>query len=64
MYWILSCPATGRQECDGTFVPMPHSPSRTSMTHISHINPAGLTAISNGDARCSRIAEHSSYHEC
>ena len=23
-----SCPATGRQECGGTFVPMPHSPSR------------------------------------
>ena len=32
MYWIRSCPATGRQECDGTFGPMPHSPSRTSMS--------------------------------
>ena len=32
MYWIRSCPATGRQECAGTFVPMPHSPSRTSMS--------------------------------
>ena len=32
MYWIRSCPATGRQECGGTFVPMPHSPSRTSMS--------------------------------
>ena len=31
MYWIRSCPATGRQECGDTFVPMPHSPSRTSM---------------------------------
>ena len=34
------------------------------VTHISHINPAGLAAISNGDTRCSRIAEHSGYHEC
>ena len=33
-------------------------------THISHINPAGLAAISNSDTRCSRIAEHSGYHEC
>ena len=32
MYWIRSCLATGRQECDGTFVPMPHSLSRTSMS--------------------------------
>ena len=32
MYWIRSCPATGRQECAGTFGPMPHSPSRTSMS--------------------------------
>ena len=32
MYWIRSCHAMGRQECDGTFVPMPHSPSRTSMS--------------------------------
>ena len=32
--------------------------------HISHIKPAGLTAISNKTARCSRIAEHSGYHEC
>ena len=32
--------------------------------HISHINPAGLAAISNSDTRCSRIAEHSGYHEC
>ena len=31
---------------------------------ISHINPAGLAVISNGDTRCSRIAEHSAYHEC
>ena len=31
MYWIRSCLATGRQECGGTFVPMPHSLSRTSM---------------------------------
>ena len=23
MYWIRSCLATGRQECGGTFVPMP-----------------------------------------
>ncbi len=30
MYWIRSCLATGRQECAGTFGPMPHSPSRTS----------------------------------
>ena len=32
MYWIRSCLATGRQECAGTFGPMPHSPSRTSMS--------------------------------
>ena len=32
MYWIRSCPATGRQECAGTFGPTPHSPSRTSMS--------------------------------
>ena len=32
MYWIRSCPVTGRQECDGTFAPTPHSPSRTSMS--------------------------------
>ena len=31
MYWILSCPATGRQECGDTFARTPHSPSRTSM---------------------------------
>ena len=30
--WIRSCLATGRRECDGTFGPMPHSPSRTSMS--------------------------------
>ena len=30
--WIRSCLATGRQECAGTFGPMPHSPSRTSMS--------------------------------
>ena len=34
------------------------------LAHISHINPAGLAAISNSDTRCSRIAEHSGYHEC
>ena len=34
------------------------------LTHISHINPAGLAAISNGTTRCSRIAEYSGYHEC
>ena len=33
-------------------------------THISHINPAGLAVISNRTTRCSRIAEHCSYHEC
>ena len=33
-------------------------------THISHINPAGCVVNSNGDTRCSRIAEHSGYHEC
>ncbi len=32
--------------------------------HISHINPAGRTVISNGTTRCSRIAEYSGYHEC
>ena len=32
--------------------------------HIPHINPAGLAVISNGTTRCSRIAEHSGYHEC
>ena len=34
------------------------------ISHISHINPAGLAVISNGTTRCSRIAEHSGYHEC
>ena len=34
------------------------------LAHISHINPARLAAISNSDTRCSRIAEHSGYHEC
>ena len=34
------------------------------VTHISHINPAGLTVISNRTTRCSRIAERSGYHEC
>ena len=34
------------------------------LAHISHINPAGLAAISNGTTRCSRIAEYSGYHEC
>ena len=32
MHWIRSCLATGREECAGTFGPMPHSPSRTSMS--------------------------------
>ena len=40
------------------------SPPQVISTHISHINPAGLAAISNGDTRCSRIAERSAYHEC
>ena len=35
-----------------------------ALTHISHINPAGLAVISNGTTRCSRIAERSAYHEC
>ena len=34
MYWIRSCPATGRQECAGTFAQTPHSPSRTSMSTL------------------------------
>ena len=34
------------------------------ISHISHINPAGLAVISNGDTRCSRIAEHNGDHEC
>ena len=38
--------------------------SGQTLAHISHINPAGLAAISNSDTRCSRIAEHSGYHEC
>ena len=37
---------------------------RDYFAHIPHINPAGLAAISNGTTRCSRIAEHSGYHEC
>ena len=33
MYWIRSCPATGRQECAGTFAQTPHSPSwRTTLS--------------------------------
>ena len=38
--------------------------SKATTTHIPHINPAGLAAISNGTTRCSRIAERSGYHEC
>ena len=34
------------------------------LSHISHINLAGLAAISNGTTQWSRIAEHSGYHEC
>ena len=30
----------------------------------SHINPAGCVVNSNSDTQCSRIAEHSGYHEC
>ena len=33
-------------------------------SHISHINPAGHAVISNRTTRCSRISEHSGYHEC
>ena len=32
--------------------------------HRAHINPAGCVVNSNSDTRCSRIAEHSGYHEC
>ena len=39
-------------------------PFSVVLTHISHINPAGLAVISNRTTRCSRIAEHCSYHEC
>ena len=39
-------------------------PRQEVYTHISHINPAGLAVISNRTTRCSRIAEHSGYHEC
>ena len=35
-----------------------------ALPHISHINLAGLAAISNGTTQWSRIAEHSGYHEC
>ena len=47
----------------------PPDPSRSArvrriLTHISHINPVWLVAISNGTTQCSRIAEHSGYHEC
>ena len=34
------------------------------LAHISHINPAGCVVNSNSDTQCSRIAEHSGYHEC
>ncbi len=34
------------------------------MAHISHINPAWRAVISNMRDRCSRIAEHISFHEC
>ena len=33
-------------------------------SHISHINPTRCVVISNIGDRCSRIADHSSYHEC
>ena len=36
----------------------------SALAHISHINPAGLAVFSNRTTRCSRIAEHCSYHEC
>ena len=45
-------------------LPLPTSNRSQYIAHISHINPAGLAAISNGTTRCSRIAEHSGYHEC
>ena len=32
MYWIRSCPATGRHECAGTFAQTPHSLSWTSVS--------------------------------
>ena len=34
------------------------------LSHISHINPARCVVNSNNATRCSRIAEHSGYHEC
>ena len=36
----------------------------TLRPHISHINPARCVVNSNISTRCSRIAEHSGYHEC
>ena len=33
-------------------------------THISHINPTRRVVNSTIATRCSRIAEHSGYHEC
>ena len=36
----------------------------TSLPHISHINPAWRAVISDIDDSYSRIADHSSYHEC
>ena len=37
---------------------------RVVLTHISHINPARRVVNSTIATRCSRIAEHSAYHEC
>ena len=37
---------------------------RGYLPHISHINPAWRAVISNIGDRCSRIADHSSHHEC
>ena len=34
------------------------------LTYISHINPARCVVNSTIATRCSRIAEHSGYHEC
>ena len=38
--------------------------TENKLSHISHINPVWLVAISNGTTQCSRIAEYSGYHEC
>ena len=68
MYWIRSCPATGRQECDGTFAPTPHSlpdiyeylEERRVFYAIAEQQSAAIRDRSTADTTCGEAAEASS----